>query len=132
MKSFLIAIFVLICTVAIYSQSEILPSQTYNGSVTTGELCYYTGTEWDEANATSEATSSKILGIAIGNNQILLHGYWKTTGLVAGNIYYVSTTEGQITNTAPSTSTNIVRVIGYAMSTTKLYLFIDNTWVEIQ
>lgn len=42
------------------------------------------------------------------------------TGLTAGAVYYLSTTAGGVTSTAPSSSGNVVQRIGRAASTTVL------------
>ena len=131
MKSFLILLIFIFLSGFIYSQTEIWVGQTYESSVSVGELCYYTGTQWDEADASASATSYKKIGIALGNGQILLRGIWKTTGLTPGDVYYISTTAGQITNTKPAVTTNQVRRIGEAKSATQLSLDVDGTWVEV-
>ena len=39
---------------------------------------------------------------------------------------------GKVTNTAPTTASAVVRVVGYAMSDTpQLWINPDNTWVEL-
>jgi len=130
-KSLFIIIIFLFFTGIIYSQKQdIRAGQTYESSVTVGELVYYTGTQWDETDASSEtAASTAMVGIALGNSQVLIRGSWKTTGLTSGSKYYMSTTAGQITITAPPTVSQVVRVIGYALSSTELNLDVDNTWI---
>jgi len=132
MLKFLIVFLFLFCT-TIFSQTT-LAEQTYNASVTTGEICYWTGVEWDEADATAAGDASYgLLGIAIGNSKILLSGgMWRTTGLVAKDIYYLSTTAGQITNTAPSATTNVVRIIGRAYTTQTLVFNVSEIWVVLE
>ena len=129
-KKFILAICI-VFTMAIYSQTDILPNQTYQASVTVGELVYFTGTEWDETDATTEAaTCSTLVGIALGNGQILIHGIYRTSGLTVGN-YYISTTAGQYTNTAPSATNQVVRLIGYALDSKKLFFNPDATWIVV-
>ena len=108
-----------------------LAGESWEASVAANELCYFSGTNWDETDADAEATSNKMLGIAIGTTDILTFGVWTTTGLTSGAIYYVSTTEAGITTTAPSATADIVRVVGYALSTTELYFDPSKTWIEI-
>lgn len=106
-----------------------LVSQTVGGS--NGDAVYLSSsTTWSQADATAEATSSDALGIRVSATEVLTLGVYTTSGLTAGSIYYVSETTGAITATAPSTSTSIVRVIGYALSTTELFVNPDQTWVE--
>ena len=113
------------------SKSLFLAGETWETSVAAGELCYFSGTNWDETDADAEATSNKMLGISIGTTDILTHGIWTTTGLTAGDIYYVSITEAGITNIKPSGTGDIVRVVGYALSTTELYFDPAKTFIEI-
>ena len=109
----------------------ILDSQTYGGGIGTGDLVYFDGTDWEATDADAEATSKGMLGITLGSTQILTYGVWTTSGLTAGDTYYISTTAGEITNTAPSATGDIVRIIGYAISTTQLMFIPDGTLVEI-
>lgn len=105
-----------------------------------GELCYLNSSgEMAKTDADAESTADTLLGIAleaitatnIGN--FLLYGEYDETDLVttAGAIQYVSTTEGAITETAPSATGDIVRSVGYALSTTVLFFDPDRSWVEI-
>ena len=106
-----------------------LIGQTVGGS--DGEVVYLSdSTTWSQADATAESTCSNMLGIRISTTEVLTHGVYTTTGLTAGAIYYVSETAGAITTTKPSTSTSIVRVLGYALNTTELFVDPDKTWVE--
>lgn len=109
----------------------ILESQTIDAGVSTGNLVYYDGTDWNQTDADAESSASKMLGIYLGSNAVLIYGIWTTTGLTNGSIYYVSTAGGGITTTAPSATGDIVRVIGYAVSTTQLFFNPDGTFVEI-
>jgi hypothetical protein len=87
--------------------------------------------DWNQTDADAEATAYQMLGISLGSNQVLVYGVWTTTGLTAGDVYYVSTTLGGITNVAPSGTGDIVRIVGYALSTTLLFLSPDNTYIEV-
>lgn len=53
------------------------------------------------------------------------------TGGSAGNPAYLSTTEGQVTTTAPSASGNIVRLVGYWRSATVFDFSPSTDWIEI-
>ena len=107
-----------------------LASQTVGGS--NGNAVYLSGSNtWTAADASAESTCSDQLGIRISATNVLTHGVYTTSGLTAGAIYYVSETTGAITATQPTTATSIVRVIGYALSTTELFVDPDKTWVEI-
>lgn len=112
------------------SKYFMLSSQTVGGS--DGNLVYLSGADtWSQADASAEATCSKMLGIRISSTVVLTHGIFTTNGLTAGAIYYASETAGAITTTAPSTTGTIVRVVGYAKSTTELFVDPDKTWVEV-
>ena len=107
-----------------------LTSQTVAGS--DGDLVHLTSaTTWSQADADAEATCNGMLGIRVSASTVLTYGIYTTTGLTAGAIYYASTTAGGITTTAPSGSGDIVRIIGYALSTTELFVDPDKTYVEI-
>jgi hypothetical protein len=111
------------------SNGTTLIGQTVAGS--NGNAVYLSGsTTWTAADATAEATASDLIGIRVSATIVLTHGVYTTTGLTAGSIYYLSETTGLITTTKPTTSTSIVRVIGYALSTTELFVNPDQTWVE--
>ena len=47
------------------------------------------------------------------------------------DILYLSETTGEITAVAPTTSTSIVRIIGYAISATEIFFDPDITYVEV-
>lgn len=53
------------------------------------------------------------------------------TGLTQGSTYYVSTTTGAITATAPSATGDFVRVVGHALSTTEFMFNPSQTWIEV-
>ena len=103
-----------------------------------GDWCYLKsdGKMW-KADASAEATAGGLLamaGAAISadaTGKFLLFGKWTATGLTAGATYYLSETAGAIASTAPSTSGAIVRIVGYAESTTVLNIRIDGTYLEI-
>jgi len=103
--------------------------QTVGGS--NGNAVYLSGSNtWTQADSSAEATCKTSLGIRISATDVLLHGVYTTTGLTAGSLYYVSETAGAITTTAPITSLSIVRPIGYALTTTELYVFPAGAYVE--
>lgn len=112
------------------SNGHKLVSQTVGGS--NGNAVQLTGSNtWGQADASVESTADGMLGIRISATEVLTHGVYTTTGLTAGATYYLSETAGAITTTAPTTSTSIVRVIGYALSTTELFVFPDDTFIEV-
>ena len=104
--------------------------QTIGGS--NGDLVYLSGSlTWSQANADAEVTCSGMLGIRISATEVLTQGVYTTTGLTAASTYYASTTAGGITTTVSSTTGDIVRIVGYALSTTEFYFDPDKTFVEV-
>jgi len=103
-----------------------------------GNLCYLKsdGKMW-KANATIESTAKGFVAIALSNistsatGNFLKQGTYTTTGLTTASEYFMDTTGGAITVTKPSTVGNIVRIIGYALSTTILEFNPDRTYIEI-
>lgn len=78
-----------------------------------------------KADATSvgkEASGYVLSSVTSGNNATVYLEQKITglTGLTAGSLYYLSTTAGGVTATAPSSSGNVVQEIGRAASTTVL------------
>ena len=103
-----------------------------------GDLCYLNSNgKMAKADATTEATSKTLIAIctealaadAVGT--FLLKGYYVTSGLTAGDILYIDTTAGGWTNTAPTSLANVVRILGYALSTTQIFFDPDKTWIEV-
>jgi hypothetical protein len=90
----------------------------------------------DKADASVTATSETMLGIATEpiaadkQGMFALLGMYDTTGLTVG-ILYVSTTAGTWSSSTPTGANEIVRVIGYATSTTEMYFNPDRTWIEL-
>jgi len=112
------------------SNGFMLVSQTVGGS--DDEAVYLSGSAtWSQTDADAEATATKQVGIRISATTVLTYGPYTTSGLTAGSTYYLSTTAGAITTTAPSGSGDIVRIIGYANSTTELFVDPSKSWVEI-
>lgn len=109
----------------------ILVGQTVSSTVSTGNIAMFDGTSWIQADASVTSTCDSLLGISLGSSTIHLYGPYTTSGLTSGAIQYVSETAGATTETAPSTSTSIVRIIGYALSTTELFFDPDKTYIEV-
>ena len=112
------------------SNGLMISGQTVGGS--NGDLVYLSSANtWTQADADAEATCGGMLGIRISSTTVLVKGVYTTTGLTAANKYYASTTAGGITTTAPSGTGDIVRIIGYALSTTEFYFDPDKTYIEV-
>ena len=79
-----------------------------------------------------------MVGIALGTsatNGFLLRGVVNVTGIGnltnVGRACYMHTTGGEISETAPSATDNIIRVVGYVTNANDtLYFNPDSTWVK--
>lgn len=76
---------------------------------------------WDDADADAEATVGQLaiaLEAGTGTKALLLSGIMRddTWNFTPGVQLYVSTTLGEITETAPSASGDFVQVVGYALT----------------
>ena len=111
---------------------------TAGENVVDGDLCYLKtdGKLW-KADADAATTANTLLGIATetiladATGTFHLRGKYTTSGLTTGNTYYVSTTAGEWTNSPATDSGDIIRIVGYALSTTVLYFSPDATYLEI-
>jgi hypothetical protein len=112
------------------SNGNILVGQTVAGS--DGGIVYLSGANtWSSTDADAETTSKGMLGIRINSTTVLTHGVYTTTGLTAAATYYLSTTVGAKTITAPSETGDIIRIVGYALSTTEFFFDPDKTYIEV-
>jgi len=110
-----------------------------NTSTTAGSLYYYGSSGWALSNSNSPSTSTGLLGIAIGTNSgvagMLVRGYATLNYSVGtnGGKLYVSETTGQLTSTQPSTSTYVVRIVGYVLNSGTNYVYFcpDTNWIEL-
>lgn len=88
-------------------------------------------------DADAEATTKGMLAIATEaitvdtTGSFVLMGNYTTTGLTTGSTYYVSVTAGDFTTTAPSATGDQLRIVGYATSTTNLFVNASQLWVEL-
>lgn len=107
------------------------------GTVTAGRLYYLNGSgAWTAADADAESTSTGMLAIALGsavNEGMLVRGYARSSAWTqaTGDILYVSQSAGAITNTAPSASGTVVRIVGYMIDATgdQIYFNPSNDWM---
>jgi len=109
-----------------------------SGSQTVGDVLYWNGTNWAQADASAEATATGLLSIATatGNplNGVLHQGFIQLAAApgTAGDVLYLSETAGGLTATAPTTSGAIVRVMGYDVDGAGLVYFNPSSdWLEI-
>ena len=101
------------------------------------------GGDWGVVNVTDPGKGTKLLAIAAGTGRayevgMLLRGHARFpdigcyTGPNTGVPLFLSTTAGEFTDTAPTGTGEIVRIIGYMQNSTtsQIYFCPDNTWVE--
>ena len=109
-------------------------------SMVAGGIYYLDGLGgWQLANADTPADATGMMGLALGASSnvhgILLNGIGMTAAesRTRGDVLYLSTTDGRLNSTAPSSSGDIVRVMGYALDSTSglVYFNPSGTWVEI-
>lgn len=112
--------------------------ETAGEALVSGDLVYLNASnKYVKADASAESTAkgrllmanATISSDAVGD--FIQLGEFTTSGLTAGDTYYMSETTGAITNVQPTTSTSIVRIVGDAKSTTVLIFAPDRSWVEV-
>ncbi|MBP04997.1 MAG: hypothetical protein CMA72_09475 [Euryarchaeota archaeon] len=132
-----------------FGSGEVLRISTGTSTLTSGQIYYLrTAGNWVAADAdgTSEAQSN-LLGVGLGGSEqtvgVLLKGFIRipsteilnTPTNCPGLPIYLSTTAGHFDFTAPSSSGDVVRIVGYAIdqdsSDVLVYFSPDSTFVEI-
>ena len=112
---------------------------TAGNNFVAGEVGYYiaAGTI-TKADASAEATANGLLVMATetinGGNSgrfVQLGQIKGLSGLTGGAVYYLSTTAGAITTTAPTGSGEIVRPVGRAKDANTFSFQADGTWIEL-
>jgi hypothetical protein len=110
-----------------------------NGDIEEGKLYYLDSSQqWEETDADAASTATGMIAIAVvdDNARFLVkglarHSSW--SGFTTGDVLYVSGTAGEITNTAPTGSADIVRIVGYCTngSTREIYFDPSKDWIEL-
>lgn len=87
-----------------------------------------------DASASASASGQLIMATdtiaADAAGEFLEYGTITTSGLTTGSTYYLSEVAGEITLTPPSDPGTVIRVVGYAQSTTRFKFCPDNTILE--
>ena len=105
----------------------------------TAENVYYlnSGGSWTLTDADAAASSKGLLAIATTgagfDRGMVIRGFFKNTSwsFTVGATLYLSTTAGAITQTAPSGTGDIVRVVGYAIAADEIFFNPSPDWIEI-
>ncbi len=101
------------------------------GNLTAGKIYYLSsGGAWTETDADAVASSTGLLGIALGtapSDGVLLRGFFDATtylsNFVSGLPIYLSTTAGSMDTTQPSGTDDVVRCVGYCTNTANVIYF---------
>ena len=108
-----------------------------SGPSTAGNCYYWSSTGWVATDADTAADSRGLLALAVSSagfdRGMLIRGFFKDTtwSWTQGNVLYLSTTPGKITQTQPSGSADIVRVVGYALSSDEIFFDPSKDWLEL-
>ena len=113
-------------------------TETAGESLIAGDWCYLKsdGKFW-KTDASAEATSKGLLYMstavisADATGEFIEDGEITLSSLTAGSTYYLSETAGAMTTTKPVTSGAIVRIVGYAKSTTKYHVKPSQSYIEL-
>tara|TARA_R100001460_G_scaffold44082_1_gene80640 strand:- start:334 stop:609 length:276 start_codon:yes stop_codon:yes gene_type:complete len=89
-------------------------------------------------DADTEGKTKGLFGLALGTSSatdgLLTYGIMASSlfsGFSAGDTLYVSTTEGTITSTAPTASGDFVRVVGYALGSSQIFIRPSEDYIEL-
>ena len=109
------------------------------GGITTiaGGLYALTGSDWSLASATSTATgATSSLAVALGTNPssdgMCLRGFVNPAvdpSAPLGNPIFLNTTVGRMVKTAPASSNNVVRIVGYQYGSDLIYFNPSNDYI---
>jgi len=135
--------------VGVYSTAYVTPGRievanNTGSTLNKGDVCYISGDD----SGTPEVTLADADAAATATGELVMitdstisngaDGYATKWGLVTGlsgftanTVQFLSTTAGDTTETAPSGSGDIVRVVGYSRLTTSILFDPGATWVEI-
>ncbi len=121
--------------------SGIVCNGVYGANLVFGDLIYLNNDDgrWELADADAEVTCKPQLGIALetgadgDTKKILLWGYireddWNWTNV--GYPLFVSATDGDMTETAPSGAADCIRIVGYVKSADSIFFNPSPDWYE--
>ena len=108
-------------------------------AVTEGQVCQLSvNGKMIPADASDKVYARGLIGLAIRDNagnidgRFLLRGFYDSTDFDAGDILYLSETEGTMTASMPTTSGSIVRIVGYKLANDKIFFNPDTTYIEVE
>jgi len=91
---------------------------------------------WYKADDNQIQRATGLLGISLGTSAsagLLVRGIAKNSawsGFTAGDKLYLSPTDGSISNSITSDTNDYVRIVGYALGSSKIYFCPDNTYIQ--
>jgi hypothetical protein len=99
-------------------------------STTKGTVYSWSGTAWLEAAANSGTTGQKFLAVAVADsstNGMLVNG---TVTLdhdpgSNGDVLFLSNTAGEVTGSAPSSTGDVVRIMGYCLDSSNNQIYFN-------
>ena len=107
-------------------------------TVTGGKIYVYSAGDWVAADADAESTSKGTLAIALGNGAsnsvgMLIRGTYtlNTDPGTDGDLLYLGTSAGNLTNEAPSGSGDVVRIVGQLLDSTNGQIFFNPDYTFI-
>lgn len=124
--------------------SGIVTAGTAGATLAFGDLCYLAvaDSRWELTDADAESTAFGVLGICVlaaaadgdATTMLLLGAVRADTAfpaLTIGAPVFISTDAGDITNTAPSGSGDIVRCLGHAITADSIFFRPDGLFIEL-
>lgn len=107
-------------------------------TVTGGKVYVYQEDQWTAADADAESTSSGTLAIALGNGAsnsvgMLIRGTYTLNydPGTDGELIYIATSAGNLTNEAPSASGDVVRIVGQILDSSNGQIFFNPDYTFI-
>ena len=108
-------------------------------TITAGDLCVLdTAGSMQHADANAASTCRTLMAVAVDDiasgatGRFLLRGFYPMSGFATGAMLWASLTPSAITDSRPTGTGKIVRVVGYAISPTEIFVDPDKTWIELQ
>jgi len=109
------------------------------GTTAAGQIYYYSSSGWVAVDSDYSVGALGFLAVALGtsptSNGMCIRGMVNVSGIEGsqqtGNVLYVSNTPGTSTTTNPSGQYDVVRVIGYALSSNSSVIYFNPSqdWV---